>query len=234
MNPHCRECDAVEKQNGRRGKRYSMWLIQNKQKFEQKLHFLRFVDYVSFRLCAESGRMKNTTIPGMSALDLLNFEDNVPAICFTELMLEQLAVAREIHRRRRTFRTLSFRRTIKYEHRRRIPTGQDEVFITHVAYEASCQEKNQRFCVCGFHLFSGGAEEGGPSATWNPPKINFSINDPINMSEISDWTRNFGALFIDAVLSFRLARNRSRDHLLWPIQLCLVRFDPDIELVRRK
>jgi hypothetical protein len=102
-----------------------MWLIQNKQKFEQKLHFLRFVDYVSFRLCAESGRMKNMAIPGMSALDLLNFEDNVPEICFTELMLEQLAVAREIHRRWRTFRTLSFRRTIKYEHRRRIPTRQD-------------------------------------------------------------------------------------------------------------
>ena len=87
----------------------------------------------------------------------------------------------------------------------------DEEFITHVTYEASCQEKNQPFLRV--QLSPIFRRKRGPSATWTHPKINFSINDPINMSDISDWTRNFSALFIDAGLRFRLARHGSRDNV---------------------
>ena len=153
MNPHCRECDAVEKQNGRRWRRKIRcgWSKINK-KFEQKLHFLRFVDYVSIRFSAHNpGGWKTWKfLEGLSLIFL-----TLRIMFQTELMLEQLAVAREIHRRRRTFRTLSFRRTIKYEHRRRIPTGRRVHHSCHVRSFLP-GKKISHFCACSFHLFSGG------------------------------------------------------------------------------
>ena len=155
MNPHCRECDAVEKQNGRRRRRKIRcgWSKINK-KFEQKLHFLRFVDYVSIRFSAHNpGGWKTWKfLEGLSLIFL-----TLRIMFQTELMLEQLAVAREIHRRRRTFRTLSFRRTIKYKHRRRIPTGRRVHHSCHVRSFLP-GKKSAIFARAAFTYFQ--AEEG--------------------------------------------------------------------------